>query len=213
MKKSMLQRVPATSQNKSLSVTLCSMNRGCLWSVSCVRRNAPQRSLADPPASTILNVASPSTRICQQFDRDFGTNGTDFSICLNTRRSCVRRRFARGAIRNDPFQRVPNKPGWRGARLLMKAACRERAVARLAPQGNADRSHYPRDGTEKVIHEIRQSPACQRQRCLIAQAGHRHVLRKHQPARNYRNPGHRCSSRDDLFGRRGSERGGFALAD
>jgi hypothetical protein len=35
-------------------------------------------------ACLVLNVASPSTRICQQFDRDFGTNGTD-SVSASTR--------------------------------------------------------------------------------------------------------------------------------
>ena len=73
-------------------------------------------------ACLVLNAASPSTRVCQQSDRDFGTTGTDLSICLKSRRSCAGRRFARGAIRNDPFQGVRNERGRRGARQLMKAA-------------------------------------------------------------------------------------------
>src|SRR3989442_14832876 len=45
--------------------------------------------------------------------------------CSNPRASCARRRFARGAIRNDSFQRLRNEPGRRGAGLLMKAVVSE----------------------------------------------------------------------------------------
>ena len=73
-------------------------------------------------ACLVLNAASPSTRVCQQSDRDFVTTGTNSISASKSHRSCAGRRFARRRVRNDPFQGVRNERGRRGARLLMKAA-------------------------------------------------------------------------------------------
>ena len=77
-------------------------------------------------ACLVLNAASPSTRICQKSDRDFGITSTDSASASKRIVPALGRRFARRRVQNDPFQGVRNERGSARSPATDESRCRER---------------------------------------------------------------------------------------